>query len=308
MSSLISVAIVLFVVLLGFVSRRLHIFDAVNIKIINNIVAKFLFPIIVCVSLMFTTFTINNLILTGIFFSILLFTFLLGFLVKKPFKHKYKNYIPFLLTVWECGFIGYPLYSSLVGVDNFYNIITIDIAGLLFGFSIFMAALEQTSTGRKPTAKNIILSALKSGILIATILGIVLSTSGAGKFIIEKPIGKTIKTISEIVSNVANLIILIVVGYNITFNKEIIKAATPVIFIRFIVHAICCATVLLLVNRFLVVSNELKLAIIIMMSCPPSLSCQAFIKSEDGAKYIATTNSMYCIITLIIYVSLSIII
>lgn len=43
-------------------------------------------------------------------------------------------------------------------------------------------------------------------------------------------------------------------------------------------------------------------AAIIYMFAPPSFSMQSYLKSEEAGKFIATTNSLYMIVTLAAYI------
>jgi len=41
------------------------------------------------------------------------------------------------------------------------------------------------------------------------------------------------------------------------------------------------------------------------MSLPGSMGIQAFIKDEDGGKYIANCNSIYLVVTIVVYAILA---
>ena len=58
--------------------------------------------------------------------------------------------------------MAYPLYTSLCGSENLSQIAVLDIAGLLFGFSVYMGMLGQTENGEKINAKSLFYSALKN--------------------------------------------------------------------------------------------------------------------------------------------------
>lgn len=45
--------------------------------------------------------------------------------------------------------MAYPLYTSLCGSENLSRIAVLDIAGLLFGFSVYMGMLGQVETVRR---------------------------------------------------------------------------------------------------------------------------------------------------------------
>ena len=74
-------------------------------------------------------------------FVILRVTFILGFVLKHFIRKPYDKYLPFIACGYEGGMIGYSLYTGLVGVENLSVIAVIDIAALLFTFSIMSNVL-----------------------------------------------------------------------------------------------------------------------------------------------------------------------
>ncbi len=49
----------------------------------------------------------------------------------------------------------------------------------------------------------------------------------------------------------------------------------------------------------------LNLAIISYMSAPATFSMQTFLKKEEGSAYVSTTNSMYCMVSILVYIILA---
>ena len=48
----------------------------------------------------------------------ILLSFGMGFLLRPLVKEPYRKYVPFLVSVYEGGMIGYPLYTSLCSTEN----------------------------------------------------------------------------------------------------------------------------------------------------------------------------------------------
>ena len=112
-----------------------------------------------------------------IMFVMLVVSFGLGFLLKPFLKGTYQKYLPFMVSVYEGGLMAYPLYTSLCGSENLSRIAVLDIAGLLFGFSVYMGMLGQVENGEKIDVKKLFFSALKTPAFIASILGIIAGLS-----------------------------------------------------------------------------------------------------------------------------------
>ena len=48
-----------------------------------------------------------------------------------------------MVCVYEGGMMAYPLYTSLCGSEHLSQIAVLDIAGLLFGFSVYMECWDR---------------------------------------------------------------------------------------------------------------------------------------------------------------------
>lgn len=85
--------------------------------------------------------------------------------------------------------MAYPLYTSLCGSENLSRIAVLDIAGLLFGFSVYMGMLGQVENGEKIDVKKLFFSALKTPAFIASILGIIAGLSKVILAVLDSPFG-----------------------------------------------------------------------------------------------------------------------
>ena len=128
-------------------------------------------------------------ILILIMFVMLVVSFGLGFLLKPFLKGTYQKYLPFMVSVYEGGLMAYPLYTSLCGSENLSRIAVLDIAGLLFGFSVYMGMLGQVENGEKIDVKKLFFSALKTPAFIASILGIIAGLSKVILAVLDSPFG-----------------------------------------------------------------------------------------------------------------------
>ena len=69
--------------------------------------------------------------------------------------------------------------------------------------------------------------------------------------------------------------------------------------------AVMIVGVLLAVHSFIGNNKLLDLAVITYMSSPATFSMQTFLKREDGSAYVSTTNSIYCIVSIVVYMILA---
>lgn len=74
---------------------------------------------------------------------------------------------------------------------------------------------------------------------------------------------------------------------------------------RIALQAVMIVGVLLAVHSFIGSNTLLDLAVITYMSAPATFSMQTFLKREDGSAYVSTTNSLYCIVSIVVYMILA---
>lgn len=290
--------------LLGMVCRRKKLFTKEGIDNMKILVTNIMLPVAIFHALATADYSLKTGKLVGIMFVMLLLSFGLGFVLKSFMEEKYRKYLPFMVSVYEGGLMAYPLYTSLCGQDNLSKIAVLDIAGLLFGFSIYMGMLGQVENGEPINVKGLWMSALKTPAFIASLLGILAGLSKVVVCLLESPLGDTYLAIENILTTSVTAIILIVVGYSMELTPELIKPCLKTIFLRIFVQVIMAVGVLFAVHHFIGRELILDLAIITYMSSPATFSMQTFLKREDSSAYVSTTNSMYCMVSILVYVTL----
>ncbi len=296
---------VLVMLALGMACRRKKLLTKEGIDNMKILVTNIMLPVAIFHALATADYSLKTGKLVGIMFVMLLLSFALGFVLKPFMEEKYRKYLPFMVSVYEGGLMAYPLYTSLCGQDNLSQIAVLDIAGLLFGFSIYMGMLGQVENGDNINAKELCLGALKTPAFIASLLGIVAGLSGAVVYLLDSPLGDSYLAVENILTSSITTIILIVVGYSMELTPELISPCLKTVFIRFLVQITMAMGVIFTVHQFIGKELLLDLAIISYMSSPATFSMQTFLKREDSSAYVSTSNSMYCIVSILVYVTLA---
>lgn len=291
--------------ILGMVCRKQRLLTKSGIDNMKMLVTNIMLPVAIFHALATADYSLETGKLVGIMFVMLLLSFGMGFVLRPFMDEKYRKYLPFMVSVYEGGLMAYPLYTSLCGQENLSQIAVLDIAGLLFGFSIYMGMLGQVENGEKVNVKQLCMSVLRTPAFIASVLGIIAGLSKVVVRLIDSPLGGTYLAVEEILTTSVTAIILIVVGYSMELTPELIRPCLKTIFMRVLVQTIMAVGVLFAVHRFIGNKMLLDLAIISYMSAPATFSMQTFLKKEEGSAYVSTTNSMYCMVSILVYVILA---
>ncbi len=288
---------VLVMIVVGMLCRKWKILTRDGINNMKVLVTNVMLPVAIFHALATAEYNKETGILILIMFVMLVVSFGLGFLLKPFLKGTYQKYLPFMVSVYEGGLMAYPLYTSLCGSENLSRIAVLDIAGLLFGFSVYMGMLGQVENGEKT---------LKTPAFIASILGIIAGLSKVILAVLDSPFGGVYQSVENILTTSVTAIILLVVGYSMELNAKLLKPCIATIILRVLLQAVMIAGVLVAVHYLVGDDRLVNLAIISYMSAPATFSMQTFMKDEEGSAYVSTTNSMYCLVSILVYIIMAV--
>ena len=297
---------VLVMIILGMLCRKWKILTGEGVANMKVLVTNVMLPVAIFHALATAEYNKETGILILIMLIMLIVSFSLGFVLKPFLKGKYQRYLPFMVSVYEGGLMAYPLYTSLCGSENLSHVAVLDIAGLLFGFSIYMGMLGQVENGGKIDVKKLFSSAIRTPAFIASVLGIIAGLSKIIIILLDSPFGGVYQSVENILTTSVTAIILLVVGYSMELNANLLKPCITTILLRMILQGVMMAGVLFAVHSLVGDSQIVNLAIITYMSSPATFSMQTFMKDEEGSAYVSTTNSMYCLVSILVYIILAV--
>ena len=297
---------VLVMIILGMLCRKWKILTGEGVANMKVLVTNVMLPVAIFHALATAEYNKETGILILIMLIMLIVSFSLGFVLKPFLKGKYQRYLPFMVSVYEGGLMAYPLYTSLCGSENLSHVAVLDIAGLLFGFSIYMGMLGQVEDGGKIDVKKLFSSAIRTPAFIASVLGIIAGLSKIIIILLDSPFGGVYQSVENILTTSVTAISLLVVGYSMELNANLLKPCITTILIRMILQGVMMAGVLFAVHSLVGDSQIVNLAIITYMSSPATFSMQTFMKDEEGSAYVSTTNSMYCLVSILVYIILAV--
>ena len=297
---------VLAMIILGILCRKWKLLDQSGVNNMKTLVTNIMLPVAIFHALATAEYSGKIGILVLIMFVMLLISFGAGFWMKRFMDEPYKKYIPFLVCIYEGGMMAYPLYTSLCGSENLSQIAVLDIAGLLFGFSVYMGMLGQTENGEKINAKSLFYSALRTPAFIGTVLGIIVGLTRMITRLLDSPFGNCYLSVENILTTAITPIILIVVGYSMELAPELISPCLKTILLRVLLQAVMIAGVLMVVKYLVGGSRLLNLAVITYMSSPATFSMQTFLRKKESSAYASTTNSLYCVVSILVYITLAV--
>ena len=138
---------VLFIVLLGLISRIKGFITPEQKEGANTIVFNVLFPILIFNILLTSKIESSAIFIVVYVFIAFSLAMVIGKLLGKFTGQHFSHISHFMLTTCEGGNVALPLYTSIVGVAYASNTVIFDLAGTLIAFVVIPILVAQKSAG-----------------------------------------------------------------------------------------------------------------------------------------------------------------
>ena len=290
--------------LIGMAARKWHWFEPAGAQAFRSIIGKVMLPAVLLDAFLFADYSTDILVIGGMVLLWMLLALGAGYLVK-PLMKEHNTYLPFLTTADEVGMLGYSLISLLFGSAGVASMAMGDLGHTFFVFAIAVPLLQAVN-GRKTTVKDILSSLVHSYPLDAMMIGIILGVAGVGRMIDGSPAGVIYHAAIDMISGPTTALILISLGYELSFRKDIMKAVVKAYAIRLVVMAAVGALCTFLIFRFVPYNKMLMTAMLLLVTLPPSFSISMFGDLGEESEFIATTMSFGTLLSLIFYIGVSV--
>ena len=283
---------------LGWFCNKKQIFSVQGLAGIKALVGNVLLPVVLF-NAFFTAEYSGTIALTfGVVYVSCALGLAAGFLLKR-FVKPYDKYMPFLLTDFEGGMLGYALFA---GQSHIFAMV--DIGQTLAAYTVFLVTLQAISTGKtnpKALAKN----ALSNPAFIGTLLGVALGATGIGKWVLSSQIGTLVSgTISFVTAPVSGLI-LVIVGYELNFRREMMKPVMITVLLRILVMAVLLVLGSIVIFSIVPFDKPLFVALMLGYSLPAPFIIPLFADLGKDGEYISTALSMETIASILLFIGIA---
>lgn len=277
------------------------VISAETVSGIKGLISGILLPVVIFNALLTMQFSMRSLCLSLLVYA--LYTIAL-FLVLKFISPKLKYRMSgFLVLGAEGGMMGYALYTSLFGSEALSTLMEVDLGNILFAFTFFIVLIKMANSDEKDT-KKVIVDSLKTPLVSVVAIAIVLNVMGIGKWLMASQIGSLYTTVITMVTSPVSALILMSVGYELELDPALLKDVGTVSIIRLLINAFI-TLVLLTAGRSLIISDQLRAAVLLYAILPPQFITPIFIKNTKESSFAATVLSFYTLITIVGFVILA---
>lgn len=279
---------------IGVLCRKKGIINRVGVDALRKLAVDITLPAVLFSAFATADYAPRNMLIPILTFLLCIAALLLGFLLKKLFKST-SLLMPYLMTGFEAGMLGYGLFALLYPGQSSSSFAIIDLGQVLFVFTLYKGMLMG-----KGNAKELARQAFSSPVVWAIIVGMVFGITGIYSALEPSGVASIIDKLAEFIAAPTSCLILISIGYDLEFKETPWKRVLSYTGMRIIVMAIILA-VAVFVNRHLLGGIMHEGALVLMMILPAPYVLPIFANAESERTDIASTLSVMTLLSLILF-------
>ncbi len=294
---------VIVMLFLGYLCRVKNLVTKEGLAGIKSVISNITLPVVLFKAFYTTDYSLRSVLGFVIIFTSCILALLAGYALNRFVAQS--KLMPYLLSGFEVGMLGYALYGLLAGTDKLSYMASVDLGQVLFVYTVYLTLLKN-ATGQKTDVKGILLSMIKNPAFQGVAIGIIVGITGLGGFISASPVGGIFEEVIEMITLPTAGMILIIVGYELSMRRDLIGPVVKTIAFR-----VAVMTVLLCVSAFIMFSilpfdKNLFMAMVLLFSLPAPFIIPLYADVESEGVYISTTLSMNTLVTIFIFILLSV--
>ena len=286
----------------GIVCRKTDILKKSGIDALKAAVVNVFLPVVLIKAFYQAEYSPRIVIVAATMFAVCIAALAAGFGAKKLLRNKART-LPFLMTGFEAGMLGYALYALLFGAVTPFAMV--DLGQVLFVFTVYFTLLKKSEGG---TLKDSLTAMVKSPVIVAIAAGVVIGASGLGQRMEGTAVGDIVQDILNFVSAPTAAVILLVVGYELELKKGALARAFAAVGIRLVIMGVLCTLTLLLVGALAPIEPPLFWAFILMFLLPPPFVLPVFVRSESEGAFVSATLSLSTLVSLAAFAAITVIV
>ena len=306
MTELIKRVIPVFIIILtGYIIRRKDILNDAGIRTLKTLIVTIFLP--ASLFFAFLEAEINSkyiFLIIGVF--LLCFLLYIAGLFFKKVSILDSIYSAEFFTGFEFGMVGIALFSGIFGVEALPVISVIGLGHEIFIWFVYLPLLQSHSSVNKTSFKNIIISFLKSPIIIAIIAAVILNKTGIAPILDDNPVSGGLFTALGWFSSVTISVVLLVLGASLRFEHLSPFRSLKYILIRMAVVTPAAVAAYILVNRMIPGLPDLFIyAWLTFFILPPPYIIPIYVPDEhkEENEFLSNTIMLYTLLSLAVFVA-----
>ncbi len=289
---------VIMVIIAGALSKKYNLIKEQGIEGMRYFITSIALPAALFKAIGSIKMSGDVIISIGIISSSILLIMVIGFLLVKIFSNL-NPMTPFLITSFEAGMLGYPLFILLFGIDKLSSIAIFAVGNDLFVFTVYTALLKKKEGN--VNIKDLIRDLFKSPVFVAIVLGLIFSSTNIYYSFEDTIVITTLVSVLEFFSQPIACIMLFVIGYGISFSKKNINQVIIISLLRLILMGIMSLIVLNVLDNLIGLDKYMRVAIILLFFTPAPYILPIFSKDKNNRAFTSTVLSANLITSMIAF-------
>ncbi len=288
---------------LGTLCKRKGLFGEEGLKGLKAVVGNITLPAV----LFFAFFTAEYSGRIALTFAVVFISCVLGLLAGfalRRFVKPYGKFLPFLVTNFEGGMLGYALYGLLYAGQT-QTFAMVDIGQTFCAFTVFLATLKSVG-GEKVSAGAIVKNMLHNVVFLCITLGALLGATGVGGWLLASAAGPIVRDTVRFIAAPTSALILIIVGYELRFDKVLMSPVLKTVGLRLLVMWTLMALGALVVFSVIPFDKPIFVAMLLAFSMPAPFIIPLYADVTGHADYISTTLSVQTLLSIALFIAISV--
>lgn len=294
---------VLLAIALGYACKRRGWFDEGGLRGVKAIVGKITLPVVLFNAFFTADYSSATLLTFVVVFLSLGAALAIGFLCRR-LNPNYGKFMPFLMTGFEGGMLGYALFGLLYGAGQTHVFAMADIGQTMFAYTVFLSVLNVVN-GDKPSAKGVVRNMLTNPACVGMLLGIVLGALGVGKAVAASAAGPLVTGVISFITAPTSVLILLIVGYELSFSRAIMKPVLTTVALRFAVMGALCCVCALIIFAIVPFQKQLLVALMLGYTLPAPFIIPLYADVTGHGEYISTTLSISTLLSVLAFIGIA---
>ncbi len=295
---------VFLIIFIGYFIKRKNVVTDDGIKTLKKLIVTIFLPASLFFAFLDADLDEKYLVLIAGVFLLCLLLYFIGFVFKK-FNVLDSIYGAEFFTGFEFGMVGIALFSGIFGVKALPVISLIGLGHEFFIWFVYLPFLQSHSDEYKTSFKDVLISFLKSPIIIAIIAAIIFNKAGLANTLRNNFISGGFLTAAQWFSSVTISVVLIVLGSSLRFENISFLKSLKFIALRIVIVAAAAVGGFFAVNRLIPDLPVLfPYAWLTFFILPPPYIIPIYVPDSHKEENIFLSNTimLYTLISLAVFV------
>ena len=294
---------VIVMIAIGAWARKTKFLSESGIEDIKSLIVKVCLPAVLFAAFYNMRFTWRESLMLGVFALMNLAAFTFGILVCALLKIK-TPVAPFMCATIEGGSIGYALFMLLFGQSDLYHFALFDAGGAVTQWAVIISILQLRTKGKLRASE--LAKSLATPVNIAILAGILCSVTGFGQYLSSTRAGSIFEDVLNFVGAPVGPIIIMTVGYGLTFSNIEWSDTLKTVLARMLVFALFMGGIVYYIVGRMYPSDPLyRFGAVLYFIMPPTYAYSVFVNGKDESSFLSAYLALYTLITIFGYIALA---